>query len=182
MSFQSIKITALALSLLAPAISMAENENSTMKGATKDEAGHLQVPLQVKSKIKAVYQISDDKLSKNLSRALVYADKLLNVYNDHGVKDEQVQLHLVFHGHGTNALVNTATRTRLEAAGSAENPNKKLIASLIKRGVKIELCQSSMEQRDVTSKDLLDGVITVVGAYPRLIELQMLGYAYIKFE
>lgn len=177
-----LKSLTLAVLFTLPGIVTAQEKTDTLAGATKDENGHLQVPLQIKSGIKAVYQISDDKLKNGTARALAYANKLLNVYNANGVKDEQVDLHLVFHGHATNALVNAATRTRLKAEGPAENPNADLLASLIKRGVKVELCQSSMEQRDVTSKDLLEGVITVTGAFPRLIELQMLDYSYIKFE
>jgi len=39
-----------------------------------------------------------------------------------------------------------------------------------------------MLQRNVTSKDLLEGVVTITGAYQRLIERQILGCPYIKFE
>jgi intracellular sulfur oxidation DsrE/DsrF family protein len=40
-----------------------------------------------------------------------------------------------------------------------------------------------MKQKDVQNTDLLPGVdIVVVGAFPRLIDLQSSGYSYIKFE
>lgn len=172
--------TLAVLSLLL--ISFVKADNLTTKGAIKDETGHLQIPLQIKTNIKAVYQISDDSLSKGTARSLTYAKKLLDIYNKNDVADNQVDLHLVFHGQATNALVDSNTRKRLQAEGPDKNPNQLILAELIKRGVKIELCQSSMQQRNVTNKNLLTGVTTVIGAYPRLIELQMLGYAYIKFE
>lgn len=133
-------------------------------------------------KIKAVYQVSDDNLRDDIAKSVLYAKKLLDTYNQHEIADEKIDLHLVFHGKSINALVNDTTRERLKAAGGAENPNRAIIAELLKRGVHIELCGSTMEQHDVISKDLIEGVSIVPGAYPRLIELQMLGYSYIKFE
>lgn len=176
-------LTLITSVLLACAGSLSAQEDApAMKGARADDSGHLHIPLQVTSNIRAVYQVSDDKLSDGVAKALAYAKKLIDVYNKNGIKDDEIDLHLVFHGQATNALVNNATRKRLKADGGAENPNRELLAELLKRAVHIELCQSSMEQRNVVSKDLLKGVATVPGAFPRLIELQLLGYPYIKFE
>lgn len=157
-------------------------EPDAMRNVSKHPSGHVRIPLQVTEDIKVVYQVSDDKMKNGVNRALFYAGKLLDTYNTNDVPDSEIDLHLVFHGDGTNALVNTETRKRLEAEGGADNPNLALIESLIQRGVSIELCESSMEQRDVTPDYLVEGIATVRGAFPRLIELQLLGYAYIKFE
>ncbi|WP_411826883.1 DsrE family protein [Luteolibacter sp. AS25] len=151
-------------------------------GAVTDSAGHVRIPIQVKKDLKIVYQVSDDKLKGESGRALVYAKKLLDTYNANDVPDEEIDLHLVFHGDAIKALVNDSTRKRLKAEGAAGNPNKSLIKELNKRGVSIELCESTMEQKEVKSTDLVDGVATVRGAFPRIINLQHLGYAYIKFE
>ncbi len=161
---------------------ISARENASLRGAEKDENGVLSIPILKTKDIKAVYQVSDDAISEGMARALKYAEKLLDTYNTNDIPDENVDLHLVFHGKGTNALVDEKTRKRLDAAEGAKNPNISLIESLIKRGVSIELCESSMEQRDVTSDHLIDGVRTVKGAFPRLIDLQLLGYPYIKFE
>lgn len=174
-------LTTLSVILL-PALTHAQEDTSSSKGAKVDDSGHLRVPLQVTKGVKAVYQVSDDKLKDGQAKALVYAKKLMDVYNENGIPDSEVDLHLVFHGDATNALVNDATRERLKAEGGSGNPNLELIAELLKRGVHVELCESSMEQREVASKDLVEGIATVIGAFPRLIELQTLGYAYIKFE
>lgn len=174
---------AITVTLISSALHLGTASDSpSMQNLTTHPSGHVRIPLQVTEDVRVAYQISDDKLKNGVSRALFYAEKLLNTYNDNGVADSEIDLHLVFHGDGTNALVNEETRKRLGAEGGTENPNRALIDSLVERGVSIELCESSMEQREVTSEHLADGVATVRGAFPRLIELQLLGYAYIKFE
>ncbi|MDF1815230.1 MAG: DsrE family protein [Verrucomicrobiales bacterium] len=166
--------------LMIPRSQAAENE--AMKGIEKHPSGHDRIPIQVTKDLKIAYQVSDDKLKDCVNRALFYAKKLLDVYNREGVPDSEIDLHLVFHGSGTDALVDEKTRRRLEAKGGEKNPNLEIIEELTSRGVSIELCESSMEQRDVVSDDLVTGIATVRGAFPRLISLQHLGYAYIKFE
>lgn len=178
-----LKFTPLfATTLLLAHFLQAEPAQSSNSGAKTDDSGHVRIPLQVTKNIKAVYQVSDDKTKDGMAKALVYAKKLIDTYHKNGISDEEIELHLVFHGEATKALVNDATRERLAAEGGAANPNREIVAELIKRGVKIELCESSMQQHEVAAKDLLEKVTIVVGAYPRLIELQLLGFPYIKFE
>ncbi len=176
-----LHLLAGAFALLPFALATAA-EASPMRGAEKHPSGHARIPIQVTSDVRVVYQVSDDKLKDEVSRALFYAKKLLDVYNENGIPDDEIALHLVFHGDATNALVDAPTRRRLEAAGGDDNPNHEILAKLIARGVSVEICESSMAQREVESGQLLKGVATVRGAYPRLISLQQLGYAYIKFE
>jgi len=52
----------------------------------------------------------------------------------------------------------------------------------VKSGVQVELCEDTLRQKGVTAGELMPGVKIVVGAFPRLIDLQLHGYAYIKFE
>lgn len=172
MKYLILSLTSVIFLSSAPPSARAEEETPS----------HLRIPIQVTKDIKVAYQVSDDKMKGEVSRALYYADKLLNTYNENGIPDSEIDLHLVFHGDGTNALVDAETRERLQAEGGKQNPNLTLIESLLARGVSIELCESSMKQRDVTADHLIKGVATVRGAFPRLIDLQLLGYAYIKFE
>ncbi|MDF1826236.1 MAG: DsrE family protein [Verrucomicrobiales bacterium] len=177
-NFLSLAVIGVALTLLQGNATGDE----AMQNLEKHPSGHDRIPIQVRSDLKIVYQVSDDKLKGEVNRALYYAKKLLDTYNANGVVDDEIDLHLVFHGKGTNALVDKAARERLEAEGGPANPNLKLIEELTSRGVSIELCESSMEQREVESSDLVGGIATVRGAFPRIISLQHLGYAYIKFE
>lgn len=175
-------VALMAVGAIAAAAPALHAQDRARKGVEKHPSGHDRIPMQVTKNLKIAYQVSDDAMKGDVSRALYYAKKLLDTYKASGVPDREIDLHLVFHGKATNALVNDATRKRLKAAGTAANPNLALVKELTARGVSIELCESSMEQRDVEPADLLTGVATVRGAFPRLINLQHLGYAYIKFE
>jgi intracellular sulfur oxidation DsrE/DsrF family protein len=77
--------------------------------------------------------------------------------------------------------VNPKARQRLKTE-TAENPNAEMLAELVRRGVQIELCEDTMRQTGVAATELMPGVKIVVGAFPRLIDLQLQGFAYIKFE
>ena len=77
--------------------------------------------------------------------------------------------------------MNVEARKRL-GIDSPENPNIVILEEILKSGVQIEICEDTMRQRGITAAELLPGVKMVVGAFPRLIDLQLQGYAYIKFE
>ena len=138
------------------------------------------IPIQVRENLRIVYQVTDDAQHEGVNKGLFYARKLINTYQSHGITAEQVHLHLVYHGTGIAAVVNDDARKRL--GSEASNPNGEILAELIKRGVQIELCENTMQQKGVKPTELMPGVRLVVGAFPRLIDLQLKGYAYIKFE
>ena len=138
------------------------------------------IPIQVRENLRIVYQVTDDAQHEGVNKGLFYARKLINTYQSHGITAEQVHLHLVYHGTGIAAVVNDDARKRL--GSEASNPNGEILAELIKRDVQIELCENTMQQKGVKPTELMPGVRLVVGAFPRLIDLQLKGYAYIKFE
>lgn len=161
-----IILVGLVLSLMATIAPAAEPER---------------IPLQARDNIRVVYQVTDDAPHEGVNRALFYARKLINTYEKQGIAADQVHLHLVYHGTGIAAVVNAKARQRLGAEKPA-NPNADVLAELVRRGVQIELCEDTMRQKGVTAAELMPGVKLVVGAYPRLIDLQLQGFAYIKFE
>lgn len=138
------------------------------------------IPLQVRENLRIVYQVTDDAAHEGVNKGLFYVRKLIDTYRRHGIAPEQVHLHLVYHCTGIAAVVNDAARRRL-GVGSA-NPNGAILAELVERGVQVELCENTMQQKGVQPDELLPGVKLVVGAFPRLIDLQLQGFAYIKFE
>lgn len=138
------------------------------------------IPIQVRENLRIVYQVTDDTQHEGVNKGLFYVRKLINTYQKHGIAAEQVHLHLVYHGTGIAAVVNDEARKRL--GSEAANPNGEILAELIKRGVQIELCENTMQQKGVEPTELMPGVKLVVGAFPRLIDLQLQGFAYIKFE
>ena len=138
------------------------------------------IPIQVRENLRIVYQVTDDAQHEGVNKGLFYARKLINTYQKQGIDPGQVHLHLVYHGTGIAAVVNDEARKRL-GVGTA-NPNGGILAELVRRGVQIELCENTMQQKGVKPTELMPGVKLVVGAFPRLIDLQLQGFAYIKFE
>lgn len=138
------------------------------------------IPIQVRENLRIVYQVTDDTPHEGVNKGLFYARKLINTYQKQGIAPEQVHLHLVYHGTGIAAVVNEEARKRLGA--EASNPNGEILAELVKRGVQVELCENTMQQKSVKPSELMPGIKLVVGAFPRLIDLQLQGFAYIKFE
>lgn len=148
--------------------------------ATATAAEPEVIPIQVRENLRIVYQVTDDVAHDGVNKGLFYARKLINTYEKQGIAADQVHLHLVYHGTGIAAVVNDAARKRLGM--DAPNPNGDILAELIRRGVQIELCENTMQQKGVKPSELMPGVKLVVGAFPRLIDLQLQGFAYIKFE
>ncbi|MCB1209453.1 MAG: DsrE family protein [Verrucomicrobiales bacterium] len=138
------------------------------------------IPIQVRENLRIVYQVTDDAAHDGVNKGLFYARKLINTYQTHGINAKEVHLHLVYHGTGIAAVVNDEARKRLGTEDT--NPNAAILAELIERGVQVELCENTMQSKGVKPSELMPGVKLVVGAYPRLIDLQLQGYAYIKFE
>ena len=138
------------------------------------------IPIQVRENLRIVYQVTDDVAHDGVNKGLFYARKLINTYEKQGIAADQVHLHLVYHGTGIAAVVSDAARKRLGT--DASNPNGEILAELIKRGVQVELCENTMQQKGVKPTELMPGVKLVVGAFPRLIDLQLQSFAYIKFE
>ncbi|WP_395738725.1 DsrE family protein [Prosthecobacter sp.] len=138
------------------------------------------IPIQVRENLRIVYQVTDDVAHDGVNKGLFYARKLINTYDKQGIAADQVHLHLVYHGTGIAAVVNDAARKRLGV--DAPNPNADILAELIRCGVQIELCENTMQQKGVKPAELMPGVKLVVGAFPRLVDLQLQGFAYIKFE
>lgn len=138
------------------------------------------IPILVRENLRIVYQVTDDAQHEGVNKGLFYARKLINTYQKQDIAADQVHLHLVYHGTGIAAVVNDEARKRLGV--EAANPNGEILAELIKRGVQVELCENTMQQKGVKPAELMAGVKLVVGAFPRLIDLQLQGFAYIKFE
>ena len=138
------------------------------------------VPVKHRENIRVVYQIKTDQWKEGVGSGLHYVDKLVHAYHEMGIENEDFQISAVHHGDaGYWLLKNSAYRT--ETGKSGTNPNQKIIRRLIDNGVSVELCAQTMKQHDWSEKDLLEDVVIVIGAYPRIIDLQHMGYAYIRF-
>jgi len=133
-----------------------------------------------KSEIRVVYQIKTDEEKNGVGAGLHYVQKLMNIYKSIGIPDEAVDVHAVLHGEAGYWLLKNDAYA--EAGGSAgPNPNQRIVADLLERGVSVELCAQTMRSHDWRPEDILEGVDIVIAAYVRIIDLQESGYAYIRF-
>jgi intracellular sulfur oxidation DsrE/DsrF family protein len=143
------------------------------------------VELRHTDDVRAVFQASDDDWRDGVSRALFYADKIQRVYERRGVARQALHFVVVFHGEAGYHLLNDAAFAAYDGEREREgdtNPNAALVRTLTERGVRVELCSSTMEQRGWSESDLLPEVVVVPNAYPRIIDLQMDGYAHLLFD
>lgn len=137
------------------------------------------VGLQVDRGIKVVYQIKSDGEKDGIGEGLYYVRKLIDAYDTLGVGSSDRDIHAVFHGDAGYWMLRDAAYARV--AREDVNPNKQTVAELQRRGVHLEICASTMENNGWKPSDILPDVVIVVGAYPRIIDLQLRGYAYIRF-
>ena len=134
---------------------------------------------------RAVFQASGDRWRDGVGAALFYADKVTQAYERLGVPLEAQHIVLVFHGDAAYHLLNDAARARYDQRADptqTQNPNAAGIQRLAERGVRVEICASTMEQRGGERDDLLPEVIVTPNAFPRIIDLQMDGYAHLDFD
>lgn len=138
------------------------------------------IPIEVRKDIRVVYQAESDEWKNGIGKPLAYLKKLSGVYDESSIPRQERHISTVFHGDAgywmlTDKAYNAHTKT------DQGNPNKTIISELVEMGVSIELCGQTMKSQGWSQDDVLPEVKIVIGAYPRIIDLQMQGYAYIKF-
>ena len=138
------------------------------------------IPITVQDNIRVVYQIKDDEWEEGVGKGLIYVKRLLDAYESMEIPVDEVYISAVFHGKAGYWMLRDAPYGSFTGKGK-ENPNKIIIQELIAAGVSIELCARTMKRHEWSPEDILPEVSIVAGAYPRIIDLQLQGYAYIRF-
>ena len=180
----ALLITSLSPSLLAAAEGPSEVDIAQPVAAEGklDEGGTFDDPIapRVRHGVKVVYQIKTDAWKKDVAAGLHYVDKVSHFYDKMDIRSTDREIVAVFHGDAGYFLLEDAPYRK--ASGKlGENPNKQIIQSLLDAGVRLELCKSTMQHHGWTDAEVLPGVQIVAGAYPRIIDLQLRGFAYIRF-
>ena len=138
------------------------------------------IPITIRQNIRAVYQIKDDTWEEGIGKGVFYVQKLMAAYQDMQIPNKEVHLHAVFHGDAGYHMLTGDAYDAFKKTDSG-NPNTDAVVGLIKAGVSVELCDQTMKAHGWKSEDILPGVKIVIGAYPRIIDLQQQGFAYIRF-
>jgi intracellular sulfur oxidation DsrE/DsrF family protein len=134
-----------------------------------------------KTNVTSVWEVNTDVWENGVGAGLHYPSLLNAKYQSLGLKKGDYQISVVVHLAAGYWLLNDAAYQK-HTGKTGANPNKELVAQLIKDGVSIELCGVTMLNNKWTAPDLLPGVIILeTGAYSRIIDLQKSGYSYIRF-
>ncbi|WP_373017355.1 DsrE family protein [Thiomicrorhabdus sp.] len=139
------------------------------------------IKVQQKHDIKVVYDINQNDTEAGIGKALFYARGLIEAYKKQNVPLNQVHISLVVHGAAGFWLLKDEGYQNATGNPFDVNPNTKVVKELIDNGVSVELCHVTMKAHHWNANEILPGVKIVFDAYTRMIDLQMQGYAYIKF-
>ncbi len=131
--------------------------------------------------IRIVYDVKDDVWEAGIGKALYYVRGLLEAYKAQGVSEKELKISVVLHGPTVYWMLNEPAYRRFKNDEFEFNPHEQVLQELLQHGVSIEVCNATLRGKGWNEADLLPGVIRVHDAYTRLIELQQLGYAYIRF-
>lgn len=136
--------------------------------------------LNVRSDIAVVVSFdrksAGDDPDQGLSRVL----KLIAEYETMGVPRQELHISVVVSEGAEPWLLNNEAYRRVTKANQ-DNPNITLVKKLQDLGVSIEICGMSMKSQGCSKDDLLPHVRIVPGVYQRIIDLELQGYAYLKF-
>jgi uncharacterized protein len=141
--------------------------------------------LQVKRDVRVVYGIRADDVRDGVGEGLFFVERLLDNYDREGVPAAQRQVVVVLYNDAAYWLLNPAAwaaYTGSRKLTGAQNPNRALISRLQERGVRVEVCGTTLKKKGWTSADLEPNIHVVPGAYARLIDLQLQGFASISFD
>jgi len=137
-------------------------------------------PIGVGDDVSIVCRIEHDEWEDGIGAGLARINRLVEDYKSIGIPRTRVHINAVFHGDAGYWTLKDKAYGVFGKNGQ-RNPNKVIIQKLIDSGISLEMCARTMEQYGWTEEDLLPGVKTVAGAYPRAIDLELRGYASIVF-
>ncbi|MCB9850228.1 MAG: substrate-binding domain-containing protein [Phycisphaerales bacterium] len=135
-------------------------------------------PISVESDVTVVCRIDEDVAQEGVGRGLLRLRNLMSDYESAGIPNGQVRVVAVVHDDAAYWMLDDAAYGR-QVGRKTPNPNKALIEELAGMGVRIELCATAISENGWKPEDLLPSVRLVPGCYPRIVDLQLQGYAYL---
>jgi len=149
-------------------------------GVSHAEEKRTPIGVPVQKNIRVVYQIKDNHWKGGIGEGLYYLQKLVAAYDSLAIDEVDRSINAVFHGSAGYWMLTDKSYNKFKNTKTG-NPNRDIIEELVKRSVSIELCAQTMKSKRWRDEDIIPCVKIVIGAYPRIIDLQMQGYAYIRF-
>lgn len=161
-------------------ITATSSATAQTPASTKQEQDRPVIGLQYKGPIHVVYQVSEDKWKDGVGKAFLYLKKLRGLYEKQGVDASKLDIRAVLHGDASFHVLTDEAYNRVKGVDTG-NPNTQLLTELKQLGVHVELCDTRRQREGWSKSDIHPDVLLARGAYARLIDLQLQGYAYIKF-
>jgi len=177
MRFISIFIFSIFLSCALGGSVTAQSPNQITDEASD---GRPVILTQTDEPIRVVYQISRDEWSDGVGKGLLYMEKLYDQYIDEGVDPARLNIHGVFHGTAAEHLLTDEAWNQYKDEEGG-NPNTDLLNRLEEKGIQVELCNTRRLSNGWSKSEINPTVHLVNGAFQRVIDLQLLGFAYVRF-
>jgi len=135
---------------------------------------HIDIPVKLKD-VKTVYSIGALTFEGDLPASIFHLQLITNDIADSKAESEVIAVfhtnagHVMLHDSAYNADRNIATG----------NPYRELVADLMKRGVRVELCGATARAHHCGNTDLLPGIKVNTDAMARTTELVQQGFVKI---
>lgn len=178
---RTLTTLALTLALMAPATALARKDAAPEYDP--DDTEHLQVTEDVR----VVFHATADVWKKGTPQSLWYLHKLVTQgYPSLGVPTEALDFKLVAHDKPVYWFFNdeawAKAKGKAGAAPQDHNPHKELIQALLDAGVDIEVCAVTLKNKGWSKDMLLPGIKVTPAGVPRVLDLQLQGFAYLKLQ
>ena len=170
-------IFAAFVALLMTGCAMTKSPNHITDNAAD---GRPVILTQTQGPVRVVYQISRDEWRDGFGKGLLYLDKLYDQYIAEGIAADRLYIRAVFHGTAAEHLLTDEGWQKYKDMDTG-NPNTPLLERLERKGIHVELCNTRRQANGWAKSEVNPTVDLVNGAYQRVIDLQLLGYAYVRF-
>ena len=137
-------------------------------------------PVAVHTDIAVVCRLDQNEVKDGVGAGLIGVQRLVEGYRAAGIPEQQLHVTAVVHDAAACWLLKDEAYRRFTKQ-SSDNGNKALVQALLESGVCVELCGRTMHEQGWTADDVLPGVKVIPDAYPRIVDLQLQGYAYLRF-
>lgn len=135
----------------------------------------IDIPVKL-AEVLTVFSISDLAFEGDLPASLFHLQLITDDIADWGAQSDVIA---VFHTNAGHVALHDDAYN-LDRNISTGNPYKKLVAELIKRGVRVELCGATANAHGWINADLFPDIKVNTDAMARTIEL--VGQGYIKIS
>ena len=132
---------------------------------------HIDIPVKLKE-VKAVFSIANLSFEGDLAASLFHMGLIVDDVADWNAKSEIIA---VFHTNAGHVTLHDAAYNQ-DRNITTGNPYKGLVADLVKRGVKIELCGATAKAHNYGNEDLFPDIKINTDAMSRTIQLVQKGF------